>query len=133
MLKNLLFCLVFALAACHKDDDKPSNNNLQLGGDWIISHFMEDGVDETSDFSGYTFRFSNNVITATKNGSTTSGTYATGTDDSKSKLIIDLGSADPLEELNEDWVILSSTSTTLQLQHVSGGDGSTDMLTFTHP
>ena len=125
--------LVVCLSACKKDDNKPADNSITLSGNWVISHFMEGEVDETSDFTGYVFSFSNNVVTATKSGSSVTGTYASGTDDSKKKLVLAFTSGDPLEELNEDWEVLESSSSLLKLQHVSGGDGSIDMLWFTRP
>ena len=36
----------------------------------------------------------------------------------------------PFEEITEDWRVLSSSTTKLELKHVSGGDGSIDLLTF---
>jgi hypothetical protein len=34
------------------------------------------------------------------------------------------------EDLNEDWHIVSQSSTRIELIHVSGGNGGTDTLTF---
>ena len=36
----------------------------------------------------------------------------------------------PFEEISEDWRVISRTTTKIELKHISGGDGSTDYLTF---
>ncbi|MBR9922643.1 MAG: hypothetical protein GYB31_17560 [Bacteroidetes bacterium] len=109
-------------------DDLTSNNS----GEWIITSFIEDdNDDETSKFSGYTFTFEDDgTATATVNGNTTIGSWSDGNDDSTTKLVLFYGNDDPLEELNDDWRVLSSTDEKIELTHVSGGDGSTDFLTF---
>ena len=127
-------CLALLFTACQNDssDDNNNNgNNSNLTGSWVITLFEEDGVNETSKFDGFTFAFnSNNSLDATKSGSTTKGSWSYGTDDSSNKLIINFNSGKPLEELNEDWVILEQTSKLLRLRHVSGGNGGIDEVTF---
>ena len=39
-------------------------------------------------------------------------------------------SSSNFEELSEDWEIVSYTETRIELKHVSGGDGSIDVLVF---
>ena len=34
------------------------------------------------------------------------------------------------ESISEDWRVLSSTASKIELKHISGGDGSIDLLTF---
>ncbi len=59
------------------------------------------------------------------------GTWTTGTDDSTPKFIINFSATNgPFEEISEDWQILNASATRVELKHVSGGDGSIDMLTF---
>ena len=91
----------------------------------------DNGNDETPHFSGYEFIFSPGGSATASNGSNTvSGTWMTGTDDSQSKLILDFGSTSPFDELNEDWHVLEETSTMIRCEHISGGNGGTDYLTF---
>jgi hypothetical protein len=133
----LMSIFMLGMTSCSSDDDASNNPSINQvnanvsSGTWRVSLFSEDGVNHTSDFAGYNFTFAaNNVITA-ENGSTVLGTWITGTDDSTSKMILSFDVfAGPFEEISEDWRILSSTSTKLELRHVSGGDGSIDLLTF---
>ncbi|HPG73597.1 MAG TPA: hypothetical protein PLM49_04845 [Bacteroidales bacterium] len=107
-------------------------NNTIKNDTWVVSLFKEDNYDETYHFSGYVFSFGDNgVISAVKQSSTIAGTYSSGNDDSKLKLIIDFGNQVPFDELNEDWEVIGSSNTKINLQHVSGGDGSIDILEFT--
>ena len=128
--------LVFGLYACEKDKSTtdPSNSSTSeiVGqGTWKVTLYNDSGNEETQNFAGYNFTFdSNGTIAAVKNASTVNGTWNTGVDDSQNKLILDFGSTVQFSELNEDWVILEKTASKIRLEHVSGGNGGTDLLTF---
>ena len=131
--------MVLAVAAvavsCQKKQIKQVNSDITQGT-WYVSHFSEDGVDETQYFTGYNFTFSDDgTVTATNGTNTISGTWST------SKSSSDDDSNDPhfnltfpatnnFDELSDDWHITSSSDTQLDLEDVSGGDGSIDKLTF---
>jgi hypothetical protein len=129
------FVSILLLASCKKDD---STNVLQTqvtttiqAGTWKITFFNENGIDKTSNYSGFVYAFNaGGTATATRNSTTTNGSWASGTDDSKVKLILDFGVTSPLNELNEDWIVLERTDTKIRLTHISGGNGGTDFLTF---
>jgi hypothetical protein len=127
-----LLLLVIATASSCKKDDSPSlvDNTIQKGN-WKITFFQDSGNDETSHFSGYEFIFnSGGSVTASNGNNSVSGTWTTGTDDSQSKLILNFGSTAPFDELNEDWHVLEETTTMIRCEHISGGNGGTDYLTF---
>ena len=134
----LLFSLPLLLPACTKDsNDDPLlpddvADELVEGGEWrVVYYFDDDDGDETSDFNGYVFRFlENDVLEAQRNGQTTTGTWQTGTDDSKPKLEIFLGGNDPLEELNEDWVIVRKADNRLELEDDNDDDDENDIVHF---
>ncbi len=135
IMKKILtisFILVsFVLFSSCKKDDNSNVADIIKEGNWKITLFQEDGTTKTSNYSGYSFVFnSNNTISATKNSQSYSGSWSSGNDDSKSKLILNFGSTSPLDELNEDWEILEKTSSIIKLKHISGGDGSVDYLNF---
>ncbi len=138
MTKKILFqtaiLFLLTLAACTKTGISSSGNsnvtNIVTQGNWRISLYNDSGTDELFHFSGYTFTFNNGTVTATKAGATVSGTYSAGVDDSKSKMYLDFGVTIPFNKLNDDWHIISETSTKISLQDVSGGNGGTDLLTF---
>jgi len=70
-------------------------------------------------------------LSATNGTNTYNGTWTKGTDDSTPKLILTFSiSSGPFEEISEDWQILSSTSSLIDLKHISGGDSSVDLLKF---
>ena len=125
--------LVIALfSSCKKDDStsSPSSSNSIQQGQWKITSYIDSGNNETSDYAGFAFVFeSGGVVTATKQGSSVNGSWSSGTDDSQLKLYLTF-TATPFSELNDDWHIVQQTSSLIQLEDVSGGNGGTDYLTF---
>ncbi len=99
-------------------------------GNWKITYFWDD-KDETYHFNGYEFTFEDNgVITASNGTSVYNGTWSTGTDDSTVKLNINFSAPAEFEDLSDDWHIMTKTDNLIELNDVSGGDGSIDYLTF---
>lgn len=125
--------LVIALfSSCKKDDStsSPSSTNSIQQGQWKITSYIDSGNNETSHYAGFAFVFaSGGVVTATKQGSSVNGSWSSGTDDSQLKLYLTF-TATPFSELNDDWHIVQQTSSLIQLEDVSGGNGGTDYLTF---
>lgn len=125
--------LVIALfSSCKKDDStsSPSSTNSIQQGQWKITSYIDSGNNETSHYTGYAFVFaSGGVVSATKQGSSVNGSWSSGTDDSQLKLYLTF-TATPFSELNDDWHIVQQTSSLIQLEDVSGGNGGTDYLTF---
>ena len=138
-MKNiLLFALLMTFGiACSKDDDNSSSitpdnvSNTVTSGTWRITYYWDTDHEETSNYSGYSFTFATGgVLTAVKTGSTVTGTWSTGTDDSKTELVIWFASPAVFVEISDDWEVIEKTSTKIRLQDVSGGNGGTDLLTF---
>lgn len=130
------------LISC-SDDDSPkeiSKDQIQTivqNGTWRITRFIDSGVDETNDFSGYNFTFNSSGVLNASNGTnnyngTWSITDSNSNDDSPNDLDfnINFNLANDFEDLNDDWDIVSQSSTKIELIDVSGGDGDTDLLTF---
>ncbi|MEK7254707.1 MAG: hypothetical protein AAB316_08185 [Bacteroidota bacterium] len=118
-MKNVLLLsrLALAFAACqHSDDDQVSNPNTAIptGSQWKVTYFFDKDEDETSDFSGYTFEFkSGGVFVANvPGGGTVEGTWQ----QTSSKLILVIPGTKPLEELNDDWLILEKNDDTIKLR-----------------
>lgn len=131
--------LSFSFVSCFGSDDDDSNNNggtseIVVEGSWRVTLFQEDNSNQTNHFSSYAFTFNTNgSLVAINNLITMTGTWSTGNDDSSNKLWINFPTADddsPFEEISEDWQIISKTPSKIELRHVSGGDGSVDLLTF---
>ncbi|MFH6602212.1 hypothetical protein ACEZ3G_01895 [Maribacter algicola] len=151
-LKNLtlLVLMVLVFKSCTKDDDDnmsivdasdiPQIQAAIANGDWKITYYFDSDKDETSDYAGYVFTFQEDGVLAVSNGSTAlSGAWSitssdNSNDDSSSNDVdfnIVFSSPVLFEELSDDWEIKKYTSTTIELYDISGGDGTTDFLTFT--
>ncbi len=141
-MKNILFLLIVtvSLFSCKKDDNTSNSSTITTinlaatasTGTWRITYYYDTDHEETSNFAGYAFTFAGgNVLTATKAGSpTVTGTWTTGTDDSKVKLILSFTTPASFSELSDDWHVIERTDTRIKMQDVSGGNGGTDFLTF---
>ena len=120
-MKSSLFVFVFAImsvAGCDKKDVPDDVTDVITGGSWRVGHFMDSGGDETTDFIGYSFQFSNNgTLTTLKNGVAKTGSWTR--DNSSNKIFIDLGVDDasnqPLGDLTNDWKVNAFTGTEINL------------------
>lgn len=137
-MSTILITLMLGLnfSSCKKDDNpgnsskKPNTVNIQQGN-WKVTNYNNSGKDETYYFKDYTFTFNpSGIASAIKNSMTENGTWSNGTDDSQHKFILNFGSLQPLNKLNDDWHILEETSVKLRLEDISGGNGGIDYLTF---
>lgn len=136
--------LINTASMCSSDDNSTSENptdvvNTMLDGTWVITNFSEDGVDNTANFSNFNFTFGpTNVLTATDGSVSYSGFWSVTSDDnsddspSSSGLDFNISFIAPANfvELTDDWDILERTATKIRLRHISGGDGTIDLLTF---
>jgi hypothetical protein len=140
-----LIILIFIAMACGDDDNVNTNSkteevkDIATKGRWRISYFFDTDKDETDNFNGYVFQFSpGGALTASNGSNSHSGSWSVtdedSTDDSNDYEDIDFNisfAASPdFAELSEDWEILSVTNLKIELRHVSGGGGGTDLLTF---
>lgn len=135
---------LLVLAACSEDDVNdlvqmtiPQIESNMKSGNWIITKFIDSGIDELNHFNGYTFIFDDNGVLTSTNGSTTyEGTWSitdsNSNDDSPDDLDfnINFNLTNDFESLNDDWDILTISSTKIELIDISGGNGGTDYLTF---
>lgn len=130
----IVMALAIVVSSCNKSDDdvSPSTvNSTFQNGKWKVANYNDSGNDETSHFTGYEFEFaSGGSLTAVKSGNTVTGTWSTGSDDSQTKIYIAFGSVTPFDELNDDWKVVDKTSSIINLEDVSGGNGGTDYLRF---
>jgi hypothetical protein len=127
---------LFLLAACNSEKVSPTNvANALKDGTWKISFYWNNDQDETSNFDGYNFIFSpNNVVTANNGTNTSTGTWyvtESGENQDESDLVLYFGSSIVFGGLNENWHVLEKTPTKVHMQHINGGAGGTDLLTFT--
>lgn len=146
----LSLTLMSSMCSSDDDDGSPNDNSQQIAvientaqsGTWRITNFNDSGDNETSDFAGYDFSFNSDGSLLATNGTTTvTGTWSvtddsSSSDDSSSDDDIDFNIFFPVpdsndfEDLNDDWDVVITTSTRIELIDISGGNGGTDMLTF---
>jgi hypothetical protein len=135
-----LILIMVGLFSCKKDDNSSSSTTITTAnlaatastGNWRVTYYYDTDHEETANYAGYSFTFAGgNVLTATKAGAATvTGTWTTGVDDSKVKLILSFATPASFIEISDDWHVTSRTDTKIVMTDVSGGNGGTDFLTF---
>ena len=141
-LLAVFYFMLFAIG-CTNDDDGPSNSTKDQietsvqNGTWRITKFIDSDEDETNHFAGYNFTFLSSGVLKADNGvnqydGTWSITDSNSNDDSVDDLDfnINFNLTNDFEDLNDDWDIISRSSTKIELIDISGGNGGTDYLTF---
>ncbi|GAA0871840.1 hypothetical protein GCM10009117_09860 [Gangjinia marincola] len=117
---------------CDDDGDVDDADlvNALTTGDWYVTNFTEDNQDETGVYADYTFNFfTDQTTTATNSNGTTTGSWATDSDDGELELLLNYGEADPLDELTEDWDVVEVTNEIIRLEDADD-DGTVDTLTL---
>jgi hypothetical protein len=146
-MKLTLFSLCFLalVSACSKiQKNQKELTNISTDGTWIVSSYIDDGDDETADFATFRLNFKEDgVLNATdllsSNSTPYSGSWSitdsnsNDDDDSLDDLDFNINFAvgNKLDDLSDDWDIISYTDTEIKLIDVSGGGGGTDYLTLT--
>ncbi|WP_046745919.1 hypothetical protein [Kordia zhangzhouensis] len=147
-----LVMLSFSLMSttCENDDDAIMDNSQVIAeitdiaetNTWRITSYIDSGQDETTDFTNYTFTFeAGGTVTASNGTNQVTGTWSVtdssnSNDDSSSDDDIDFNisfnvtTSSVFFDLNDDWDIVTYSSTTISLQDISGGNGGTDTLVF---
>jgi hypothetical protein len=138
-------CFFLIAFSCSSEDTVIKDNSTEIkqiidladSGTWRITNYVDSGNNETNDYTGYNFTFVNGgTLTASNGVNTINGTWSvtdqnSNDDDSNDIDFIIFFSAPPnFEELSDDWDIVSTTDTKIELIDISGGNGGTDTLTF---
>ncbi|MFS4493673.1 hypothetical protein [Maribacter sp. 2308TA10-17] len=141
---NLLgLFIVMLFMACDKEtiDDQVTSADVSeiklmiIDGEWKVTRYFDD-IDETSNYTGFVFDFGQDGVLGASNGNiASSGSWSIDFDssnDSESDVDFNIFFTNPdvLEELTEDWDIVSYSDTKIELKDVSGGDGSLNFLTL---
>ena len=139
-------------STCSNDDDDNSTNNSNATvvavnntaqqGNWRITYFYDTDHEETAHFANYIFTFgSDGVLTATNGINSYGVTWSvtdshSGNDDSGNHNSDDVdfniafNSPADFAELSDDWEIITSSDSMIELIDISGGNGGTDHLVF---
>lgn len=117
------------------DEDVVAINRMLSEGVWLVARFDEDGVSQTQDFEGYSFQFgAEHIATATIAGSGNgiAGNWRVLRDgDGHLRFYMNLGPESPLDELRDDWRIVSVTETRIEIKSLN--DDGIDILVFERP
>jgi len=145
LLSTTKYCLLFIcflITSCSSDDDNNDinntvqntiENNIQ-SGTWRITKFIDSGIDQTSDFSGYNYAFNAIGTLGASNGTNNfEGTWNISsdvTDINELELNIIFSLMNDFDDLTDDWDFISQTSTKIELIDISGVGEPDDLLTF---
>ena len=135
--------LLTMATACSKwQNNQQQITKISTDGTWSISSYIDDGDDETTDFSTFRLHFMESGVlhgtdllssSSTPYEGTWSLTDSNSNDDSLDDLDFNMNFnvGNKLDDLSDDWDIISYTDTEIKLIDVSGGGGGTDYLTLT--
>lgn len=144
-MKFLTYLSLLVAFAWGCSDDPETEENPKIAeveqivtsGKWRISYFFDTDKEETDKYEEYTFQFlPSGSLVANSGPDAVSGAWSVkdeGRNDDNSDDIdfnISFTTSPLLDELSDDWEIISTTGTKIELRHVSGGNGGTDLLTF---
>ncbi len=96
------------------NDGKDPAATLQSGS-WEVGSYLNDEVDETDDFVGYTINFESGSSVIADNGAAINGVWTGGT--GNTRLLLNFGAA-PFDQFNRNWRFVSVTDTTVELQFI---------------
>lgn len=92
---------------------------------WSVSSFIDEGDNETAEFAGFELSFSTNGTLSIQNGNaTTGGTWSS--QKNATELVIEINSNSILDELDEDWKVLSISATEISLQDIDDSTGTVE-------
>lgn len=116
-------------ADCEGDGGSAEDlRNILIDGAWMVALYEEDGQNNTDNYDGYVLEFGEDgTVIAEGQGNLFDGTWSVaGTGDLE--LILDFGEDIPFDEFTDEWDVLDFTQVRVELQDISGGDGSIDNL-----
>ncbi len=101
-------------------------------GDWKITNYTDDDIDETNNYVGYSFSFnSDGTLGATDGNTSVSGAWSmTTSDPDELDFNIFFTTPDIFEVLADDWEIKKYSGSKIELIDISDEDSSIDSLTF---
>ncbi|TVZ16885.1 hypothetical protein [Maribacter sp. MAR_2009_72] len=108
------------------DADVLEIRDFMMGGDWIVASYVEDNVDMTNIYGGYSLSFiADNQVSIMEGGEV----FGAGlwrvlrNSEEKLKVFLNFGENNPFNELTDDWEVVSVVDGRIELKDISG-DGS---------
>ncbi len=141
----LVLSFLLIMLSCSSEDAAMADNSAEIeqikinakSGTWRITSYVDSGQNETNDYTGYNFTFNvDGALMASDGSNTINGTWSvtddSDIDDNSNDIDFNIFFSTPpnFEELSDDWDIVSTSQTKIELIDVSGGNGGTDTLIF---
>ncbi|WP_394747190.1 hypothetical protein [Spongiimicrobium salis] len=101
------------------DDDIPEIRNILFGGAWTVAQYMNDGVDQTSAYEGYSLAFDqdNRVTVSEGSDPILEGLWRVLRDNEQFlKVFLNFEGNTLFEELTDDWDFVSITTNRIELK-----------------
>ncbi len=141
MKKILIILTIIVIASCSSNDD-PGNvqtnefENIKITliqGEWKVGNLTDGQSDHTADFESFVFTFNEDgTVAATNDLFTETGTWTyDNSSSSDEELVLQFSESAPFDEINDDWEIIVVSNLKIDLRDVSGGNGDTELLSFT--
>jgi hypothetical protein len=138
-MKSLLLLPVLAIlfASCSKSDttsdpvaDLAIQKNIVVQSDWAITQFTDSGIDKTSEYSGYKFKFNlDGTLVAVSSDTTFTGSWVLAlgnnkpddngnisNDDKLNKMTISLSGNLQIDRLSHKWLAEKISTTEIWLR-----------------
>ena len=116
---------------CNGGGNTTELTNILMDAQWYVQSYIDDGDDETNDYNGYNLTFNTDgSVIAENSNNTITGTWSVVNSSNGLDVILDFGTAMPFDEFNDDWDVVTYTTTSVKLFDISGGNGGTDYLSF---
>ena len=107
--------------------------NAVVLGEWIVASYIDSGANSTAEYADYVLNFDvNGTVSVTDGGASNfTGSWSALLDnDQVLRLLLDFGMNIPFDEFNDDWIVVSQTENRIELNDISGGNGTEDILVF---
>ena len=108
--------------------------NTLMAGDWVVTQYLDDGSDQTSEYEGYDFTFGpqGELTVRTNMDPLKSGIWRVIRDSEEElKVYLNLGDdGDDFSELTDDWELVSISETRVELRDMDDDNDNEDMLVF---
>lgn len=142
MKKILIIATIIVFASCSTDDDSGSVNTPEFEqietilpqGKWEVSKLIENDADSTATFESFDFTFkTDGSVIAQNDLFTENGTWAydNESNDDDEELILQFTNTTPFNKINDDWDIISVSSSKIELKEDDGDENSeTAILVF---
>ncbi|MBI1341459.1 MAG: hypothetical protein GC171_00855 [Terrimonas sp.] len=127
-MKKLLLIIPFFMLAtgCKKTAEKVSDDLIvqaMTSGQWVMTSFIDNGIDRTSDFSAYKFQFySNKTVSAIRNGAVENTGTWDGSTATQSIWAGFTGASNPINLISGTWVITNNSWTFVEARKTEGAD-----------